>query len=168
MSAFKKTVSGVALFALLGSASMASAETFQEALISVYNSNPRLQAERARVREVDENYIQARAQGRLTATASGNYGYTAASTPATDNPFTGSTGGNVSGYPYSAQLQVIQPIYQGGRVKALKKQAKSSILAARKVCVMRSKVFSSPQPMLISMSSEMKRPPEFVVTMFGC
>ena len=131
MSAFKKTVSGVALFALLGSASIASAETFQEALISVYNSNPRLQAERARVREVDENYIQARAQGRLTATASGNYGYTAASTPATDNPFTGSTGGNVSGYPYSAQLQVIQPIYQGGRVKALKKQAKSSILAAR-------------------------------------
>jgi len=41
-------------------ASQAKAETFQEALISVYNSNPRLLAARAQVREVDENYIQAR------------------------------------------------------------------------------------------------------------
>ncbi|MEP3890507.1 MAG: TolC family outer membrane protein [Hellea sp.] len=131
MLAFKKTVSGLAILATLASASLSSAETFQEALISVYNSNPRLQAERARVREVDENYVQARAQGRLTANASGSYGYTAAKTPSSSNPFSGTTGGSVNGHPHSAQLQIIQPIYQGGRVKALKKQAKSSILAAR-------------------------------------
>ena len=129
--AFKSTISGLAILATLGSAPLSSAETFQEALISVYNSNPRLQAERARVREVDENYIQARAQGRLTANASGSYGYTAAKTPSSSNPFSGSTGGSVNGHPHNAQLQIIQPIYQGGRVKALKKQARSSILAAR-------------------------------------
>jgi len=115
---------------MLGVAPTLKAETFQEALISVYNGNPRLQAERARVREVDEGYIQARAQGRLTATASGSYGYSAARTPS-DDTFFGATGGSVDDYPLSGQIQIIQPLYQGGRVKALKKQAKSSILAAR-------------------------------------
>lgn len=131
MPAFKKTVSGLAILAMLGSASFTSAETFQEALISVYNSNPRLQAERARVREVDENYVQARAQGRLTANASGSYGYTNARSASASifNPTPTST--YAEGDPRSVQLQIIQPIYQGGRVKALKKQAKSSILAAR-------------------------------------
>jgi len=130
MRALKKTVSGLAILALLSSGSLAAAETFQEALISVYNGNPRLQAERARVREVDENYIQARAQGRLTATASGSYGTT--TTRSTSTSLFGPSGDSyVNGDPKSAQLQVIQPLYQGGRVKALKKQAKSSILAAR-------------------------------------
>ena len=129
MPALKKTVSALAVLALLGSGSLASAETFQEALVSVYNGNPRLQAERARVREVDENYIQARAQGRLTATASGSYGTT--TTRSAGSIFTGGGDSYVNGDPKSAQLQVIQPLYQGGRVKALKKQAKSSILAAR-------------------------------------
>jgi len=109
----------------------AQAETFQEALISVYNSNPRLMAERARVREVDENYIQARAQGRLNASGSASYSYQNTRTPSNSSPFFGSTGGRQEGDPKSAQVQIIQPLYQGGRVKALKKQAKSSILAAR-------------------------------------
>lgn len=130
MTLVKTAVSSLALLGLLCSPSLAHAETFQEALISVYNGNPRLQAERARVREVDETYIQARAQGRLTATAVGSYGYTAAKTPRNDG-FFGASGGSVNGHPHSAQLQIIQPLYQGGRVKALKKQAKSSILAAR-------------------------------------
>jgi len=130
MPALKKTVSGFALLALLSSGSLAYAETFQEALISVYNGNPRLQAERARVREVDENYIQARAQGRFTANASGSFGTTTARTTTT-SIFGGGGDNFINGDPKSVQLQVIQPLYQGGRVKALKKQAKSAILAAR-------------------------------------
>ncbi len=122
-------VSSLAILAL-GLSMPASAETFEEALISVYNSNPRLMAERARVREVDENYIQARAQGRLTATASGSYGTTTSRT-LTTSFFGGATNSYTNGDPKSLQVQVIQPIYQGGRVKALKRQAKSSILAAR-------------------------------------
>jgi len=131
MRAFKTTVSALAIFAMIGSASIASAETFQEALISVYNGNPRLQAERARVREVDENYIQARAQGRLNASGSASYSYENTRTPGNSSPFFGSTGGRQEGDPKAAQIQIIQPLYQGGRVKALKRQAKSSILAAR-------------------------------------
>lgn len=118
-------------FALLLSAP-ANAGTLQEALISAYTSNPRLQAERARVREFDENYIQARAQGRLTSSVSGNTGYSAVRRP--DTNFLGQpTGMNttVDSEPNSLQLQIIQPIYQGGRVRALKSQAKAGILAAR-------------------------------------
>jgi len=132
MPNFRTAISGIGLLAMLSAAPMAGAETFQEALISVYNSNPRLQAERARVREVDENYIQARAQGRLTATASGSYGYTnARSLGASFFPGAAPQSTFAEGDPKAVQLQVIQPLYQGGRVKALKKQAKSSILAAR-------------------------------------
>jgi len=130
MPALRKTVSGLAVLVLLSSASFAQAETFQEALISVYNGNPRLQAERARVREVDETYIQARAQGRFTATASGSYGTT--TTRSSGVSFFGDGSDTyANGDPKAAQLQVIQPLYQGGRVKALKQQAKTSILAAR-------------------------------------
>ena len=128
----KITVSLLALCTALSASPMAQAVTLQEALISVYNSNPRLQAERARVREVDENYIQARAQGRLTANVSGNYGYTNSRSKG-EAFITGVPAESTynEGFPSAVQLQVVQPIYQGGRVKALKRQAKSSILAAR-------------------------------------
>ena len=105
-------------------------DTLQDILASVYRSNPRLLAERARLREIDENYIQARAQGRPTMSAAGDTSYTYARTPET-NSFFGASGGEETGTPYSGQLSVVQPLYQGGRVRALKRQAKASILAAR-------------------------------------
>jgi len=109
----------------------AQAETFQEALISAYQTNPRLKAERARVKEADENYIQARAQGRLNSSMSGSVGALALRS-AQQSLFGGSGERTITdGYPRNTQLQVIQPIYQGGRVKALKRQANSGILAAR-------------------------------------
>ena len=37
-----------------GMGQIATADTLQQVLASTYNKNPRLQAERARVREVDE------------------------------------------------------------------------------------------------------------------
>lgn len=125
------------MFATVSVPSDSSAETLSEALIAVYNKNPRLQAERARLREVDETYIQARAQGRFTVNASGQYSRTVLSgegeliqlgpgpTPGEGSDLTFFYG------PRSGQVQVIQPLYQGGRVKALKEQAKSGILAQR-------------------------------------
>jgi len=115
------------------------AETLQDTLISAYNKNPRLQAERARLREIDETYIQARAQGRLTSQINGEFRREVLRTPNIPETVGGIPnpaalllgGGTIDGAPYQAQLSVIQPIYQGGRVRALKQQAKSDILAAR-------------------------------------
>jgi outer membrane protein len=138
--AFKSfALSTVMLLAGFGGAEVAQAETLTEALISVYNKNPRLLAERARLREVDENYIQARAQGRFTVNASGQYSRTVLSgegdfIQSGPAPGPGEAADLTFFYgPRSGQVQVIQPLYQGGRVKALKSQAKSGILAQREV-----------------------------------
>jgi len=108
-------------------------DTLQSVLASVYRNNPRLLAERARLREVDENYIQARAQGRPVIGVGGELSLQSIRTPATEPSFFNPSGGGgwADGNPYSAQLSVVQPIYQGGRIKALKRQAKAGIMAAR-------------------------------------
>ncbi|MEM9600087.1 MAG: TolC family outer membrane protein, partial [Pseudomonadota bacterium] len=45
--------------------------------------------------------------------------------------FFGASGGTTTGTPYAGQVNLIQPVYQGGRIKALKRQAKAGIMAAR-------------------------------------
>ncbi len=115
---------------VFGCGSVVQAETFQEALISAYQTNPSLKAERARVKEADENYIQARAQGRPTSSFTASAARQAIRAP--NNIFFSETGRTVQrGNPRTTALQIIQPIYQGGRVSALKRQANSGILAAR-------------------------------------
>lgn len=109
---------------------VAHAETFQEALVSAY-SHPLLLAERARLREIDEGYIQARAGGRLTSSISGRVGidYSRATS---FNFLSGlDLETDVTTVPRTLQLEVIQPLYQGGRIRALKDQASANILAAR-------------------------------------
>lgn len=109
-----------------------TSDTLQTVLASVYRNNPQLLGERARLREVDETYIQARAQGRASISAAGEVSAQAVRTPETAGGFFAPPGGGWNeGTPSSAQLSVIQPIYQGGRVTALKRQAKAGIMAAR-------------------------------------
>lgn len=114
-------------------ADILGADTLQTVLASVYRNNPQLLGERARLREVDENYIQARAQGRPTLSASGDLSRQATRSPGAGvNPFIPvGAGGWTDTTPNVGQLSAVQPIYQGGRVKALKQQAKASIMAAR-------------------------------------
>ena len=109
---------------------LTGSDTLQSVLASVYNSNPRLLAERARLREVDENYIQARAQGRPVLSAGATADAQLVRTPVSNN-FFGASGGTTTGTPYAGQVSLIQPVYQGGRIKALKRQAKAGIMAAR-------------------------------------
>ena len=112
----------------------AQADDMQNALISVYETNPRLLAERARLREIDETYVQARAQGRPTIGGTGTISQSWVNFPGGAAVFTNGaqTGDiNISGRPNDVGVQIVQPLYQGGRVKALKEQAKLSILAAR-------------------------------------
>lgn len=133
LNIYKTTVSAVILASAaltFGTAPLAQAETLQEALISAYNNHPRLQAERARVRESDEDFVQARSQGRLSSTLTGNTG--ASITRRTDFGVFGAEGlATEDNFPTALQLQVIQPIYAGGRVRALKRQAEAGVFAAR-------------------------------------
>ena len=121
-------------FIALGIAShslTAKAETFQEALISAYNSNPSLLAARAQVKEIDENYIQARSQGRPSANLAGSLGISALRSSGSFVPGLPGETFRRDGTPIAAQVEVIQPLYQGGRVRALKNQAKAGIFSAR-------------------------------------
>lgn len=102
----------------------ANAEDFQQALVSAYQHNPRLMAERARVREIDENYVQAQAAGRFTVNANAQVGESHSESG-------GIFGSNSNLTPHSASLTIVQPLYQGGRVKGLKAQAKAGVLSAR-------------------------------------
>ena len=134
----------IILTAFIGSAVLttpAQAEDLQEALISVYESNPRLLAERARLREFDESYVQARAQGRPTIGGTASIAQSWVNFPNSAAVFAGSippgsgvapdSDVSISGRPNDIGAQIVQPLYQGGRVKALKEQAKLGILAAR-------------------------------------
>ncbi len=112
-----------------------SGETLEEALISAYQNYPGLQAERARLRELDETYVQAGAQGRLTSDLSGTVSVDMSRTPSFSVPIPGFddviTSGTTWSSPAALQLRFIQPIYQGGRVWAQKSQAMAGISAAR-------------------------------------
>lgn len=116
---------------------VATAETLQEALASAYVQNPQLKAERERVRESDENYVQAAAQGKFSASAQASAGMTTSkiSTFSSPSPFNGFVAGTDSTkdtfVPRSFAITGQKPLYQGGRVRSLKGQAKYGILAAR-------------------------------------
>jgi len=116
-------------FALL-SYQVGNSETFLEALSSVYNNNPQLQAQRIKVREIDENYIQVVSEGDFQVGVLGSIETN--TSRINSNAFSQTDGSiNVSGNPRAVQLQITKPLYQGGRVKWLKSQTKSSILSAR-------------------------------------
>jgi len=88
ISEYSKLKTWCVCLMFLGLFNVSQAETFEEALISAYNSHPELLAERARLKEIDETYIQARAQGRLSSDINANTGLSKAE--ATQISFLGS------------------------------------------------------------------------------
>ena len=115
--------------------SPAFAETLQEALASAYNQHPQLKSERARVRETDESYVQAQAQGRFQASASASVGATSSViqslSPASFFSPESIIKSEDAFVPRSFSISGQKPLYQGGRVRSLKGQAKYGILSAR-------------------------------------
>ena len=86
------------------------AETLLDAISSTYQTNPQLDAERARARATDENVSQAEGQFRPTITGTGNLGYQfSQSRPG--NPL--SPGGTT--HPQGYGVTVTQPIFRGFR-----------------------------------------------------
>ena len=90
-----------------------------------YASNPTLQAQRAQLRALDENWYQARSGYRPTLTASGRATWTETTLPGTD-PLV-----DVESNSGSAVLSLTQPIYTGGRVSSAVSAAEADSLAGR-------------------------------------
>lgn len=100
----------------------AAAESLEEALAAAYSNNPTLQAARAELRATDELVPQALAGWRPTAAINGQLGE-----EWEDSNLTGSE----TRTPRSAELQVNQPLYRGGRTVASTSAAENTVLAQR-------------------------------------
>ncbi len=115
-----------ALFCLVAGLEAAPAETLREALAYAYTTNPQLLAQRALLRATDESVPQALANWRPTVTFTGQLGYEV-------NVFqpSGSPSSAARLRPESAQLELNQPIYRGGRSQAQLHAALDTVEATR-------------------------------------
>ena len=104
----------------------AVAQTLEEALVQAYQTNPTLQAERARLRAVDEEVPAALAGWQPTVELAGDLG---ASYSKTDGMVPNA--GSHSVVPYGAGITATAPLYQGGRVSAQIDSAESRVNAGR-------------------------------------
>ena len=91
------------------SASGAQAESLQDALASAYKFNPRLDAERARLRATDEEVPRAKSGYRPTVTGSADAGYQRVETKPQSS-------GDGETHPKGYGLNVTQPVFRGFRV----------------------------------------------------
>jgi TolC family type I secretion outer membrane protein len=99
----------------------AGAETLQDALALAYTNNPALQAERAKLRSVDEGVPEALSNWRPTATAQANAGVS--------HQVFDTTSGNLK--PSDTSVTISQPVYRGGRTVAATRQADENVLQER-------------------------------------
>ena len=118
-------LAAVSLAGLALAASAASAETMAEAIAMAYDSNPTLQAQRAQLRALDENWYQARSGYRPTLSVSGRATWAESTIPRT-KPLE-----DIESNSGSAVLSLNQPIYTGGRVSAAVSASEADILSGR-------------------------------------
>lgn len=109
--------------AVSGRAELAHAETLADAITAAYQSNPNIQAQRAAMRALDENYAQARAGYGLQASASvsENYGWEKSTV----------TGRSADAASQTSQLSLGQTLYTSGRYAARLAGVEAQIKAAR-------------------------------------
>lgn len=109
---------------LLATSATASAESLRDALAAAYRYNPRLDAERARLRATDEEVARAHAGYRPTVTGTGDVTYERRET----GPRSANDGENDSrGYAVNAS----QPLFRGFRTINGIRQAEATVRAAR-------------------------------------
>ena len=129
-SLIKYSVLCAAVAALLAGVSAhvpgAAAQTLEEALVLAYRNNPTLQAERARLRAVDEEVPVALAGWRPTVEIAADVG---AAYSKTDGMVPNSGSGTVA--PHGFGLSAVAPVYQGGRVSAQVDSAENRVNAGR-------------------------------------
>lgn len=120
----------VAACAVAGGAQVASAETLADAITAAYQSNPNIQAQRAALRALDENYTQARAAYGLQANAqiAEVYGYLKG--PST-TPFGSNKPLGLEAASQANQLGLSQSLYTNGRYAARLEGVEANIKASR-------------------------------------
>jgi outer membrane protein len=102
----------------------ASAETLRQALASTYKSNPRLDAERARLRASDEEVPRALSGYRPNITGTADTGFQRTETKPV-SPTNGET------HPHGYGVNFTQPIFRGFRTINTVRQAEATVRAAR-------------------------------------
>jgi outer membrane protein len=100
------------------------AESLRQALASTYKSNPRLDAERARLRASDEEVPRALSGYRPNITATADTGFSR-----TDTKPVGTTTGET--HPHGVGVNFIQPLFRGFRTVNTVRQAEATLRAAR-------------------------------------
>ena len=119
---------GVLAAAMVLPGAPAWSDTITDALAAAYTTNPDLAAQRARLRQADENVAQALSNWRPTVRLTGEYGR-------------GWFRNNTTLLewqrlrPAAGQIQVVQPIFRGGRTIAQTRAADEEVLAERALLV---------------------------------
>lgn len=118
-------------FALMGGATRAGAETLRDAIDLAYGSNPGLRAEKERARAADEGVAQARSGLLPTISLQGQGGLSETETKiGAAGVSSSAVGVPLNQDPESVSVQVVQPIFRGGRTLYGWKQATASAKAA--------------------------------------
>ena len=122
------TLRGCALLALVGGWAFAAppvaAETLHQALAAAYKFNPRLDAERARLRATDEEVPRAKSGYRPSITGTADVGYERTETKP-------SAGGAVETHPKGYGITATQPIFSGLRTLNAVRAAEATVRAGR-------------------------------------
>lgn len=116
----------VAVASLVAASSPVAAETIRDALSAAYNTNPEIGAQRARLRQADENVAQALSNWRPTIRVTAEYGRSWFKNNTTLQQWQRLK-------PYGGQFQIVQPIFRGGRTVAETRAAEQDVLAERAV-----------------------------------
>lgn len=119
---------GFALAAILLSPA-AFAESLEEALVSAYQNNPTLLAERASLRATDEGVASALSGWRPTVKIDGDAGFSETETTSVTGGITSTDEASLQ--PRSFSLSITEPLYRGGRTEAETRSAKNLVDAGR-------------------------------------
>lgn len=121
-----RRASMIALAAILPALTTAplAAESLRQALTSAYQSNPRLDAERARLRATDEEVPRAQSGYRPSVGGSVDYGHSKTST----SPATVGAGDT---NPYGYQVSVRQSLFNGFQTTNAVREAEAGVRAGR-------------------------------------
>jgi outer membrane protein len=114
----------ILLFAAIGNAGVARAQTLEDAMTAAYRNNPTLLGQRAKVRATDEAVPQALSKWRPSIEITGSTGVKSVrNSEATDR--------GQHREPKSIDITLTQQLYRGGRTIAATREAENTVRAER-------------------------------------